>query len=80
MKTSNDECRINRFIDMKEVYLAIVKFYRGDGNQLKIWEETKGVFSTKSKANIFIESIKDRYERVDFIIKEIELDKELIDY
>lgn len=80
MKTSNDECRINRFIDMKEVYLAIVKFYRGDGNQLKIWEETKGIFSTKSKANIFVESIKDRYERVDFITKEIELDKELIDY
>lgn len=62
-----------------KVFLVIIIFYRGDGNQLKIWAETKGIFTSKSKANIFIESIKDRYERVDFIIKEVELDKELID-
>lgn len=65
---------------MKKVYVVVIIFYRGDGNQLKIWEETKGIFTSKSKANIFIERIKDRYERVDFITKEIELDKELIDY
>ncbi|MDD2192440.1 MAG: hypothetical protein PHO12_07860 [Bacteroidales bacterium] len=68
---------------MEKVYLVYavkIIFYRGDGNQLKVWEETKGIFSSKTKANIFIESIKDRYERVDIVIKEIELDKELVDY
>lgn len=64
----------------KFVYAVKIIFYRGDGNQLKIWEETKGIFTSKSKANIFVDNIRNRYERVDFIIKEIELDKELIDY
>ncbi|MFV0501713.1 MAG: hypothetical protein ACK5MH_09015 [Bacteroidales bacterium] len=55
----------------KFVYAVKIIFYRGDGNQLKIWEETKGIFISKSKANIFVDNIRNRYERVDFIIKEI---------
>lgn len=64
---------------MEKVYLVIVKFYRGDGIHLKQWQEIKGIFTSIEKAEKFIEEIKPRYERVDFLIKETELNVELKD-
>lgn len=62
---------------MEKVYLVIVKFYRGDGINLKQWEEIKGIFTSIEKAEKFIEDINLRYEIAEFLIKETELNVEL---
>lgn len=62
-----------------KVFIVMIVFYRGDGIHLKVWSELKGIFTNKLIAELFIERIKENYERVDFIIKEVELNKELID-
>lgn len=62
---------------MEKVYLVIVKFYRGDGINLKQWEEIKGIFTSIDKAEKFIEDINLRYEIAEFLIKETELNVEL---
>lgn len=66
-------------MEIDKVHIVVVKFYRGDGNNLKEWQEIKGIFTSSEAAEKFIEKISSKYERVDFLIKEELLNTEIKD-